>query len=51
MLLIYFVFLLLKIRFINKHIYETKNMLTLIPINILASQKNTKQLLNYLEEN
>ena len=49
--IIFFVFLLLKVRFINKHIYKTKNMLTLIPINILASQKNMKQLLNCLEEN
>ena len=49
--LIFFVYLLLKIRFINRHIYKTKNMLTLIPINILASQKNIKQLLNLSEEN
>ena len=49
--IIFFVFLLLKIRFINKHIYKTKNMLTLIPINILSSQKHMKQLLNCLEEN
>ena len=45
-ILIYFVYLLLKIRFINKNIYKTKNMLTLIPINILVSQKNIKILLN-----
>ena len=50
-LLIYFVYLLLKIRFINRHIYKTKKMLTLIPINILASQKNIKQLVYLSEEN
>ena len=48
-ILIYFVFLLLKIRIINKHIYKTKNMLTLIPINILVSQRNIKILLNLTE--
>ena len=48
--LIFFVFLLLKIRFINKYIYKTRNMLTLIPINIISSQKNIKQLLNLSAE-
>ena len=48
--LIYFVYLFLKIKFINKSIYKTKNLLTIIPINILASQNNIKQILNIPEE-
>ena len=43
--IICFIYLLLKIHNINKHIYKTKNMLTLIPANILASINNIKQLL------
>ena len=45
-ILIFFIFLYIKIRNINKQIYKTKNMLSLIPINILASQNNVKELLN-----
>jgi hypothetical protein len=44
--LIYLVYLLLKIRSINIYIYKTKNMLTLIPLHILSSQDNIKQLLH-----
>ena len=50
-ILIYFIFLLINIRIINKNIYKTKNMLTLIPINILVSQRNMKILLNISENN
>jgi len=41
-LLIYFSFLLPRIRYLNSFIYLTKNMLSLIPMSILASQNNIK---------
>ena len=44
--LIYLVYLLLLIKSINIHIYKTKNMLTLIPLHILSSQNNIKELLH-----
>ena len=43
---IFFVYLLLKIKIINKHIYKTKNLLRLIPLNILLSLGNIKSLLD-----
>ena len=45
-LLIYILYLYLKIRIINKQIYKTKNMLSLIPINTLASHNIAKSLIN-----
>ena len=44
--LIFFVYLLVKIKIINNHIYKTKNLLTLIPIHILSTQNNIKELLD-----
>ena len=44
--LIYFVYLLLMIKSINARIYKTKNMLKLIPIHILSTQNNIKDLLH-----
>jgi hypothetical protein len=44
-LLIYFLYLYIKIRTINKQIYKTKNMLSLIPINTLASNNVVKSLI------
>jgi len=43
-LLLYFSFLLPRIRYLNKFIFLTKNMLSLIPLSILASQKNIKSI-------
>ena len=43
---IFFVYLLLKIKMLNKHIYKTKNLLRLIPLNILLSLGNIKSLLD-----
>jgi hypothetical protein len=44
--LIYFGYLLLMIKFINDRIYKTKKMLKLIPIHILSTQNNIKNLLH-----
>ena len=44
--LIFGFYLLLKIKFLNKHIYRTKILLRLIPLNILASLGNLKSLLD-----
>ena len=44
--LIFFVYLLIQIRILNKHIYKTKNLLRLIPLNILSSLGNIKTLLD-----
>jgi hypothetical protein len=44
--LIYFVYLLSIIKFINDRIYKTKKMLKLIPIHILSTQNNIKELLH-----
>ena len=44
--LIYFAYLLLMIKFINDRIYKTKKMLKLIPIHILSTQNNIKDLLH-----
>ena len=44
--LIFCIYLLLEIRFLNKHIYRTKNLLRLIPLNILMSLGNIKSLLD-----
>jgi hypothetical protein len=43
---IFCVYLLLEIKFLNKHIYRTKNLLRLIPLNILMSLGNIKSLLD-----
>jgi hypothetical protein len=45
-LIIYILYLYIKIRTINKQIYKTKNMLSLIPINTLASHNIAKSLIN-----
>ena len=44
--LIYFFYLIPMIRYLNNHIYKTKRMLLLIPMQILSSQSNIKYLLN-----
>ena len=44
--LIYFLYLLLMIKSINDRIYKTKKMLKLIPIHILSTQNNIKDLLH-----
>ena len=41
-LLLYFSFFLPRIRYLNKFIFLTKNLLSLIPLSILASQNNIK---------
>ena len=43
---IFFVYLSLEIKILNKHIYQTKNLLRLIPLNILLSLGNIKSLLD-----
>ena len=43
---IFLLYLLIKIKFLNKHIYRTKNLLRLIPLNILLSLGNIKSLLD-----
>ena len=43
---IFCLYLLLEIRFLDKHIYRTKNLLRLIPLNILMSLGNIKSLLD-----
>ena len=42
--LLYFSFLFPRIRYLNKFIFLTKNMLSLIPLSILASQNNIKSI-------
>ena len=44
-ILLYFSFLIPKIRYLTNFIYKTKNMLSLIPMSILAAQNNIKSLL------
>ena len=44
--IIYIVYLLPMIRYLNNFIYRTKNMLLFIPMSILTSQSNIKSLLN-----
>jgi hypothetical protein len=44
-ILLYFSYILPRIRFLNNFIYKTKNMLSLIPMSILAAQSNIKSLL------
>ena len=39
------------IRFINNIIYKTKNMLSIIPLSILASQSGVSTLLNLTKKN
>ena len=43
---VFCIYLLLEIKFLNKHIYRTKNLLRLIPLNILMSLNNIKSLLD-----
>jgi hypothetical protein len=43
-LLLFFIFLLPRIRYLNNFIFLTKNMLSLIPLSILASQNNIKSI-------
>ena len=43
---VFTIYLFLKIKFLNKHIYKTKNLLRLIPLNILLSLGNIKSLLD-----
>jgi hypothetical protein len=45
-LLFVFFYLIPKIKFMNEEIYNTKNMLSIIPIHILASLPNIRNLLN-----
>ena len=45
--LIYYVYLFSMIKYLNHSIYKTKKILLIIPIKILTSQVNVKQLLNY----
>ena len=44
-ILLYFSYLMPKIRYLTNFIYKTKNMLSLIPMTILAAQSNIKSLL------
>ena len=44
-ILLYYSYLLPKIRYLTNFIYKTKNMLSLIPMTILTSQSNIKALL------
>ena len=43
---VFLIYLLLKVKFLNKNIYKTKNLLRLIPLNILLSLPNIKTLLD-----
>ena len=43
---VFLAYLLLKIKLLNKHIYRTKNLLRLIPLNILLSLGNIKSILD-----
>ena len=45
LILLYFSYILPKIRYLTNFIYKTKNMLSLIPMSILAAQSNIKSLL------
>ena len=45
-ILIYIAYLYPMLRYLNSSIYRTKNMLLLIPMKILSSQTNIKELLN-----
>ena len=46
LIFIYILFLIPMLIYIKEFIYKTKNMLLLVPISILVSQKNIKSLLN-----
>ena len=46
LIFIYIIFLIPMLIYIKEFIYKTKNMLLLVPISILVSQKNIKSLLN-----
>ena len=48
--LIYLFYFLPVINYINKIIYKTKNMLSIIPLNILSSQSGVSKLLNISNE-
>ncbi len=43
---IFLIYLFIEVKFLNKHIYKTKNLLRLIPLNILMSLGNIKSLLD-----
>ena len=45
-ILLYFIYFIPIIRFINIKIYKTKNMLSIIPLEILSSQNGVSELLN-----
>jgi hypothetical protein len=49
--LAFFIYFLPMIRFINNIIYKTKNMLSIIPLSILASQSGVSTLLNLSKKN
>ena len=48
--LVYLCYFLPIVNFLNNVIYKTKNMLSIIPINILASQNGVSKLLNISKE-
>ena len=48
--LLYLCYFLPTINFFNKNIYITKNMLSIIPLNILAAQNDVSKLLNISKE-
>ena len=50
-LLIFFLYWIPMINSLNIEIYKTKNMLSIIPVQILASQPNIKELLNISTKN
>ena len=43
---IFLIYLFIELKFLNKYIYKTKNLLRLIPLNILMSLGNIKSLLD-----
>ena len=49
--LAFFAYFIPMIRFINNIIYKTKNMLSIIPLSILASQSGVSTLLNLTKKN
>ena len=44
--LVYIFYFIPVIKYINNNIYKTKNMLSIIPLNVLSSQKSVLKLLN-----
>ena len=44
--LVYIFYFIPVIKYINNNIYKTKNMLSIIPLNVLSSQKGVLKLLN-----